>query len=227
MPGLPLQALAALTSVSTVTDRQRRLEVCQALATLLPQGGPRRGATVGVGTGSVPGESTLALALVSAASQAGQWVAMVGIPALGAVAAAQLGLDLNRVVLVAQPDHHWPVVTAALLESMTAVVVRPPGPVRPADARRLVARARERNAVLVVLGEGWPEGVDLRLTVTRATWEGLADGHGHLRARLAEVTVTGRRAGGTPRCGWLWLPGPDGTVSTAGAAASAVPSLVG
>lgn len=221
---LPVPAVAALTSTPVEADRERRLEVPEALAALLPHGGPRRGTTVGImaggpagGLSGPPGESSLALALVSAASCAGGWIAVVGVPALSPVAASQLGVALDHLVLVPEPAQQWTVVTAALLESMTVVMVRPPGRVRPADARRLAARTRERNAVLVVLGGGWPESVDLRLTVTRVVWKGLADGHGHLQARMAEVTVSGRRASGA-RAGldatgrWLWLPGPDGVV---------------
>ncbi|MGI8752397.1 MAG: hypothetical protein ACR2MN_08820 [Acidimicrobiales bacterium] len=227
---LPARAQAALTTVPVEADRQRRLEVPDALGLLLPHGGPRRGSTVGIGAGPVPGEITLALSLVSAASHAGRWVAVVGVPALGPVAAAQLGVQLERLVLVPGALQQWAVVTAALLESMDVVVVRPPGRVRPADARRLAARTREREAVLVVLGAGWPEGVDLRLTVTRAVWEGLEDGYGLLRARRAEVTITGRRAGGGDRRRWLWLPGPDGKVALAsepaGRAAPEAPEVV-
>ncbi|MDQ6838190.1 MAG: hypothetical protein M3137_07650 [Actinomycetota bacterium] len=224
--GLPAQALGALTKLPVEADRQRRLEVPDALATLLPHGGPRRGTTVGIGAGPVPGEITLALSLISAASHAGRWVSLVGVPAMGPVAAAQLGVVLERLVLVAQPAQQWAVVTAALLESMDVVVVRPPGRVRPADARRLTARTREREAVLVVLGNGWPEGVDLRLTVTRGAWEGLEDGHGLLRARRAEVTVSGRRAGASGRRRWLWLPGPNGRVGVASEPVSPVAPMV-
>ena len=45
------------------------------------------------------------------------------------------------------------------------------------------------DAVLVPFGVragGW-EGADLCLTVGDTRWEGLGAGHGHLRARLAEV----------------------------------------
>lgn len=230
---LSAPALTALTSAEVVAGRERRFEVPAALASLLPGGGPLRGSTVGIGTGPVPGQSTLALAMISTASCAGRWAAMVGMAALAPVAAAQLGVALDHLVAVPRPDRQWAVVTAALLESMDVVVVQPPGRVRPVDARHLVARARERGALLVVLGGGWPAGVDLRLTVTRSVWVGLDQGHGHLRIRLAHVAVTGRRArpapeamsrarpapeamGTTSGCGgdqWLWLPGPDGGIT--------------
>jgi hypothetical protein len=214
---LPAAALVGLTSLPVEADRGRRLEVPEALGALLPRGGPRRGTTVVIGAA---GACSLVLALVSAASQADRWVAVVGEPALGPVAAAQYGLRLEHLVLVPRPGLQWPVVTAALLESIDVVVVRPPGRPRAAEARRLVSRARERGAVLVVLGDGWPEVPDLTLTVTRTEWEGLEAGHGHLRSRRAEVAVSGRRAGAGRR-GWLWLPGPDGKVAPAPAAEGA------
>jgi hypothetical protein len=220
----PAAVLVGLTSLPVEADRGRRLEVPEALGALLPHGGPRRGTTVGIGAGAAPGACSLALALVSAASQAGRWVAVVGEPALGPVAAAQYGLRLDQLALVPDPGPQWAVVAAALLESIDVVVVRLPGRARPADARRLVARARERGAVLVILGEGWPEAPELRLAVTAVAWEGLAVGHGHLQARRVEVAVSGRRAG-PDRQGWLWLPGPDGRVAPAVPGVAGAPSV--
>jgi len=84
------------------------------------------------------------------------------------------------------------------------------GSVRPGDARRLMARARERGAVLVALGQPWPESVDVRLTVTAAVWGGLGQGNGHLEARQVEVVASGRGAASRERRLRLWLPGPQG-----------------
>src|SRR5205807_6967020 len=113
------------------------------------------------------------------------------------VAAAELGVALERFPLVASPPTAttgrnsvgWATVVAAVLDAMDVVLAWPPPKVRAPDARRLAARARERGAVLVLgLGGGgarasprpaatWPEGVDVRLAVTRARWEGLGQGH--------------------------------------------------
>src|SRR5690606_14054535 len=84
--------------------RDRRLPVLPAFEGLLPGAGLRRGATVAVGARpGVTGATSLALALAAGASQAGSWVAAVGLGSLGLVAAAELGVSLERLVLVADP----------------------------------------------------------------------------------------------------------------------------
>ena len=122
-----------------------------------------------------------------------------GLPDPGVVAAAGLGLDLRRVVFVPHPGSGWAEAAGDLLSGVDAVLVRPPGRARLTAARHLTARARERQAALVVLLEGaggWPEGGDLALSVGAVEWEGIGRGHGHLRGRRAEVRVSGRRAAG-------------------------------
>ena len=177
-----------------------------ALEGLLPDRGLRRGSTV-----AVSGSTSLALALLAAPSAAGSWCAAVGLPSLGLVAAAELGVALERFPLVARPGGEWPAVVAALLEAVDVVLLCPPPHVRTADARRLVARARERGAVLVVTGStGLP--ADVRLTVASAEWEGIGRGHGRLRARRMAVVASGRGAAARERRVSLWLPGPAGTV---------------
>lgn len=191
------------------------LPVLPALADLLPEGGLRRGATVAVG--GPGGATSLALALAAAASAAGSWVAAVGLPSLGLLAAAELGVVLDRLALVAGPGAgSWAAAVAAVVDAVDVVLVRPGHRVGPTDARQLVARARERGVVLVrVGGPEWPEGPDVRLTVRSVTWHGLGEGYGHLRARRVEVVVEGRRAAARPRARALWLPGPGGEVVAA------------
>ena len=193
--------------------QQQRLPVLPALAALLPEAGLRRGSTVAVtAAGGVGGATLLALALVAEASRAGSWLAAVGVPSLGLVAADEVGVALERVVMVAAPDRDaWGSVVAALVDGFDLVVLNGGrGGVKPADARRLVARARERGSVLVQLGTGWATEADLTLTVTAARWEGLEEGHGHLQARRVTVTRTGRGEAAQPRTTELWLPGPGG-----------------
>src|SRR5580704_16318819 len=103
------------------------------LAGLFPDGGLRRGSTVLLHPG--PSATSLALALLATASQAGSWCAAVGFPQLGPVAAAGLGVRLEQLALVPAPGDQWPVVTAALLDAVDLVLIRPPWPARPADAR--------------------------------------------------------------------------------------------
>src|SRR5215217_8485934 len=206
---------------------ERLLPVVPALRPLLPNQGLRRGSTVAVGR-----SAALALALVAGASAAGSWVAAVGLPDLGIVAAAETGVTLERLALVPSPGPRaWPTVVAALLDAIDVVLVRSPPGLPPAQARRLAARARERGAVLVPLGP-WPEPADLRLAVTTSTWTGLGQGHGSLQARKVEVLVAGRGAASRERRVHLWLPSPDGSivpVASAGgvAAPGAVDSLEG
>jgi hypothetical protein len=219
-----LDALAERVRPVTLT-RERRLPVLPALEDLLPGAGLRRGSTVSVDTAEGAGGATsLALALVAQASIEGAWVAAVGLPSLGLVAADELGVALERLVLVAAPERDaWSGVAAALVDGFDLVILRAGrGGLRPADARRLVARGRERGTVLVLLGPGWPEGADVALRIARARWEGIDDGHGHLQARKVRVERTGRGEAARPRRTDLWLPGPDGRVDVAAAATAEV-----
>lgn len=175
-------------------------------------------AVAGAGAG-VSGGTSLALALLAGPSAAGSWCAVVGVPTLGLAAAAELGVDPGRLAVVPAPGRDWAAVVAALLDGLDVVAVRPPGRwVRPGDARRLAARARERGAVLVALGR-W-EGADVRLSVAASSWAGVERGAGHLSARLVEVAAEGRGAAARPRSARLWLPSADGRVVAADAGAA-------
>src|SRR5215218_7474130 len=98
-----------------VLARDQVLPVHPALAPLLPEAVLRRGSTI-VTSGTVgrSGAATsLALALAAAPSAAGSWVGVVGLPSLGLLAAAQAGVALERLILVASPDDaRWPTVVA-------------------------------------------------------------------------------------------------------------------
>jgi hypothetical protein len=102
--------------------------------------------------------------------------------------------------------------------------------VRPADARRLAARAREHCSTLVVLDAAstptgvargflsggparpgrvlarWPGPSDLRCAVRESSWSGLERGHGLLSFRQLEAEVGGRGAASRPRRDLLRLP---------------------
>jgi len=168
------------------------LPVRPELAALFPGGALRRGTVV-----SVVGSTSLLLALLAGPSGAGSWTAVAGLPALGAVAAAEAGIDLGRCALVPDPGPAWPTVVAALLDAIDVVAVGAGLRVRAADARRLAARARERGSVLVVAGP-W-EGADVRLSVASSTWSGLGRGHGRLCGRTLEVVGGGRGAAARQR----------------------------
>lgn len=201
---------------------ERTLSVPAPLAPAFPLGGIPRGATVATGG---PASTSLALALAGPATTSGAWLAVVGLPEVGLLAASELGVALERTLLVADPGPAgWAVTVAALLDAVEVVLVRPVQAVSAGTQRRLVARARERGSILVQAGGRpgvWAAAPDLVATTTSARWEGLAAGHGRLRARRVTVAVAGRRAADRPRRVDLWLPGPDGGVV---AAAPVVPS---
>lgn len=168
----------------------RTLPVDPEVGALLP-GGLERGATL-----TVAGSTSLVLALLARASAAGSWVALVGLPSVGMLAAHQRGLALERVVLVPDPGADGPRVLAALVDGVDVVVA---GEVALADAdrRRLSARARERS-VLLVSTRPWP-GANVVLTAEASRWSGVGRGEGRLRERVLAVRRQGRGAAGA---GW-------------------------
>ena len=182
------------------------LPVLPALAGLLPGGGLARGSVLAV---DHPG--LLCLALLAGASAAGAWCGVAGVPSLGVVAAAGMGAEPGRLMLVPEPGPNWPQVVASMLEACQVVVVRPPGPPAAQARRRLEGVLRRGGGVLIAAG-AW-DGAPVRLRVTQRSWAGIGDGHGRLRACRAEVRAEGRGAAARPRREWLWLPGPDGTVT--------------
>ncbi len=193
--------------------RDQVVPVLPALSGLVPDGGLVRGSvTVVEGDGAA---TSLALALVAGPSAAGSWTAVVGCPGLGLAAAAEAGVALERLALVAEPEPgDWAGVVAALVGAVDVVVVGPTHRVRAADVRRLAARARERGTVLVQLPTARGRGLeaDLRLTVVEARWQGVGRGHGHVQARRIAVEVGGRRRADQSRRVELWCPDPRGAV---------------
>lgn len=179
------------------------------LAELLPHGGLRPGTTY-----SVTGSASLAMALLAGPSTAGTWCGVVGAPEFGAEAAAALGVDLSRVVFVPDPGNRWVTVTAAMVDVLGVVLVKPPVPVHSGEASRLNARLRQRGGILVSMG-AWPQS-EARLSIVDSSWRGLGDGHGHLTARLATVSVDSRS--GRARTGRIWLPAADARIRPVDAA---------
>jgi hypothetical protein len=200
-------ALSSVVLPSSVLPGEEVLPVLPALRGLLTAGALRRGSVVTTG-----GWGLLSLALAAGASAAGSWCAAVGMPSLGVRAVADIGLDLDRLLLIAEPGASWPQVVAALLDSCDIVLLCPPDRPSAQLRRKLEATVRRFGSVLVVAGE-W-EGAQARLHVASQEWSGIGAGHGRLRARKVQVVADGRGAGIRPRTAWLWLPGPDGAVAT-------------
>ena len=160
------------------------------------------------------------MALLAEATQQGSWAAVAGMPELGVTAAAEIGVDLDRSVLVPNPRPEVVAVVSALIDGFDLVVLGPDAVrgVQPQLARRLAGRVRNRGAVLVTAGV-WP-GVDLELSVSNRKWRGLTeDGFGHLEYRDVVVTSRGRDAAVRPQTVALQLPGPGGAAAAGGALA--------
>jgi hypothetical protein len=187
----------------------RALPTHPALVDLLPNGALSAGSSY-----AVAGSTLLALTLLQGPSAAGAWCAVVGVPDLGVEAAAALGIDLDRFVVVPHPGDHWLAVVAALVDVVSIVLVKPPAPgqgvprVGEATAGKLSSRLRQREAVLVSLGD-WPRA-DARLAVTESSWAGIGAGFGRLVARQATVGSVSAAWAGRERSRRLWLPGPGG-----------------
>src|SRR6516165_7542545 len=192
------------------------LPVLPALGELLP-GGLARGSVVAAGRWNL-----LCLALAAGASAAGAWCAVTGIPQLGVAAAAGVGLDPGRMLVVPEPGASWPQVVISLLDGCELVLLRPPDRPSAGVRRRLEASLRRCGGVLVVAGD-WA-GAQARLFVTRQEWAGIGTGHGRLRARRVQVVADGRGAAARSRARWLWLPAPDGSVGPAAPAGQIAPA---
>jgi hypothetical protein len=212
---------------------QRVLPVLPALeACFSAAGGPQglqRGSVVQVV--GVAGATTLALALAAGPTRAGSWAAFVGLPELAWAAAAEVGVDLDRVVVVRPTERTRVTVLAALVDAFDVVLCGlgaangRAGTLSATEARRLSARARERGSVLLVVGgrtggvgparRVWAGAADAELVVVDQEWSGLGQGWGHLRSRRVTVETGGRRGLDRPRRLGLWLPDGNGSVTAA------------
>lgn len=183
------------------------LPVPAGLADALPFG-LRRGSTLAV-TSSV----SLLLALLGAPSEKGAWSAMVGMPAISAEAAVEAGIDLRRLAIINPPGGgwtgaSWTTAVGALLDAVDVVVARPGvNSIADGDARRLTARARTKDAVLILFGQqaaSWP-AVETRLSARHGRWSGIGDGYGRIKGRQLLVSVTGKGRSARTRDTELWL----------------------
>jgi hypothetical protein len=205
--GLARDGILAAGAISVLPDTDL-LPVLPALRELLPGGALQRGSVVATGSWSL-----LCLALAAGPVASGAWCAVAGLPQLGVRAAADAGLDPGRLLLIPDLGQNWPPVVASLLDGCDLVLLCPPARPSAQVRRKLEAAVRRYRAVLLVVGD-W-DGAQTRLRVTSQEWTGIGAGHGRLRARRAQVVADGRGGWSRPRARWLWLPGPDGSVTAA------------
>jgi hypothetical protein len=202
-------AAAAAAVTPTTLAHQRTLPVVDPLAALLPAGSLVRGQAVACRGVAAP---SLALALAIEATVAGAWLAVVGMPWLGVEAAAELGIPLERLVRVDPGDSDWADITAAVLDGFEVVITPVPRRLPAAPLRRVQARVRAREAVLVAVGDPGPLAADVVVESSTQMWEGIENGWGHLCGRRVTVEVSGRRVPRRRRAD-LWLPASGGGVA--------------
>lgn len=192
---------------------------------VLPTGGMQRGWFVKMqGTGSV---RALSWGLLARASQAGGWVAVVDVCGISLSAAHELGVAIERVLVIECPDRtQWSNVIASLIGAVDVIVFgTPQHRVTPSEVRRMVSRARERGSILFELDDhrgqgqtlGRKSGIDagvhdIEFTTSPVAWNGLGEGYGYVAERRMKVEVAGRRIGGCSRCAQFGLPAADGTI---------------
>jgi hypothetical protein len=185
----------------TRADLTQVLPADPAIAGLLPwPGGLKRGATV-----AAVGSTSLLIALLAGAMTGGCFAAVVGMPAFGALAAAEAGVPLERLALIPEPGPDWPTVVAAVIDGVDIVVVATPPGAADRVTRALMHRARRKGAVLIPT-TAWA-GCDLVLTVTGRQWSGLGHGHGRLRSQELTLRSAGRGRAARSATTTVTMPG--------------------
>ncbi len=191
----------------TVLAGERVVPVSGMLEGLLPGGGLQRGSVTVLDGPPGRGVTSLALHLIAATTAAGEWAAFIDLDgSVGGLAAAEAGAALDRTAVVrGVPPDRWAAVTASLVDGLTMVVAEVPSRCRASDARRLAARVRERDAVLVVTG-AWPAEAALTLRAVGGAmggavggeaeggWSGLTPEGGLLEQRSLCVAIEHRGA---------------------------------
>ena len=183
--------------------RDRSISVPGELGAVVPGAALQRGTTLAIAGQVGAGATSLALELAAAVTATGEWAGALDLHGtIGGEAAAQAGVALDRFAVVPRVStDRWATIAAALLEGVTLVIAEVPRHVRVGDARRLVARARERGSVLVALEREarWPADAGLRLQAAGGAWHGLVSGAGLLTGRARSVRVEGQGNAAQPR----------------------------
>ncbi|HSP27624.1 MAG TPA: hypothetical protein VLN74_03665 [Ilumatobacteraceae bacterium] len=201
---LPDQLAALAERVAPLAlATERTLPVSEAFVELFAERGLVRGRTIAC---SGAAATSLALALAAPAVAAGSWLATIDVPTIGLDAASEFGIALERVVAVRADAARWPDVVAAAADGFDLLIARVPADVSPSAMRKVATRVRQRDVVMLVLGDPGALSCDGVLEAGGAEWTGLGDGHGHLQHRRLVVEASGRRLHGRRRCR-LALPG--------------------
>lgn len=181
------------------------------LAPLLPWPGLRYGSTI-ILEPTIGATSLLYALIAPASSYTASWAA-VGQPALGMLAAADMGINLQQMAAVPDPGPDPLAVVDALAAGFSIVSWTPRQRVDQRSARRLVTRTRRHGTVLIIHGAEWPLA-DIRLRTQPLRVGGLGHGRGRLRWRELAIEAT-TRSRPTPRRVVVQLPDEHGSLSAA------------
>jgi hypothetical protein len=160
---------------------------------LFPEGGLRRGATYQVDT-----SASLLWALLARPTTAGVWCAVLGMPDLGLAAAEDMGVNLDRLILVPHPGAQWLPVLSALIDVVGIVALGPLGVPSERQVGTLLGRMRDREATVLVQS-AWPR-TDASISVSQHHWQGLGQGRGILHEHRVDITVHSRTRRTIRRC---------------------------
>lgn len=175
------------------------LPVSDVVRPFIPEGQLIRGRVV-----ACSGDAALsvALLLVAQATQAGSWLAVVGVEHIAILAAAERGVALERLVLVHPPQQskEWSTTVAAVVDGFDLIIMSVPRGVSPSDVRRVHTRIQARQAVAIIVNND-SSGIkssqlfhpDVVLHTTTSQWVGADQGAGFLQHRDVRVQVSGRR----------------------------------
>jgi len=181
-----------IAAMENTTANPRVFPVHEALSSLFPQGGLLTGAVY-----SLDSSASLVWSLLAEPTQKGIWCAVVGMPDLGLAAAEELGVNVDRLVLVPSPGAQWMAVLGALIDVVGVCALGPfPSPSERALST-LYGRLRERQSTVLVRSN-WPRA-EATLAVEHR-WEGVDLGRGLLREHHVRVTATPRSGHTTRVC---------------------------
>lgn len=183
----------ALAGTASGVLSQGAIAVPESLAPLFAKRGLPRGAVT-----AISGASVIPMSIIAEASRSGSTVALVGLPRLNLAAAVEMGADLSRIAVVADPGVDRLEVAAVLLDGIDLVVLgfedrlgHTGMSVAPARARVLGGRARKQSSTLMVLGE-W-SGTATRVRGEVQSYRHLPlrrSGYGRIGGFRVEVEVT-------------------------------------
>ncbi|MFQ5967173.1 MAG: hypothetical protein ACE5MI_06130 [Acidimicrobiia bacterium] len=140
------------------------------------------------------GLTHLALSLLATQNDPFAYVDVLGW--LCPVAAWEAGIEPERLIVVRCGEGaRWAQVVGALIDGVPMVYAEVPEGVSDKELYRLSALARARRTAVLMrpLQGGLPAGVAFtRIHAREITWDGIAAGHGQLRARQMTLEVSGK-----------------------------------